>query len=110
MKNDKKIEDICKDISAILKELLSEFYEATFVSYSTNKNGFYFNFDTEARISEKDLESIGEKIKIKIKEKDASIDADAFRLVSISGVYQGDDEKNKMIQRIYAVVFESKEE
>jgi len=109
MENNKKIEDICKDISVILKQFLLESYEAIFVSYSTNKNGFYLDFDSEKRISEKELESIEEKIKTIIR-KDALINVDAFRLLNISGVYEGDDDKNKMIQRIYVAVFQAKEE
>lgn len=36
--------------------------------------------------------------------------ADAFKLTKISGAYWKGDEKNKMLQRIYGVVFESKKE
>ena len=37
------------------------------------------------------------------------IPADAFRLTKISGAYWRGDEKNKMLQRIYAVAFETKD-
>lgn len=38
------------------------------------------------------------------------IPADGFKLTKISGAYWRGDEKNKMLQRIYGVAFESKEE
>jgi threonyl-tRNA synthetase len=38
------------------------------------------------------------------------ISADAFKLTKISGAYWRGDEKNKMLQRIYGVAFESKKE
>jgi threonyl-tRNA synthetase len=38
------------------------------------------------------------------------IHADAFKLTKISGAYWKGDEKNKMLQRIYGVVFESNKE
>lgn len=38
------------------------------------------------------------------------INPDAFKLTRISGAYWRGDEKNKMLQRIYGVAFESKEE
>jgi len=38
------------------------------------------------------------------------INADAFKLTKIAGAYWRGDEKNKMIQRIYGVAFESKKE
>lgn len=38
------------------------------------------------------------------------IKADAFKLTKISGAYWRGDEKNKMLQRIYGVVFESKKD
>lgn len=38
------------------------------------------------------------------------IPADAIKLTKISGAYWKGDEKNKMLQRIYGIAFESKEE
>ncbi|OGI28795.1 MAG: threonine--tRNA ligase [Candidatus Moranbacteria bacterium RIFOXYA12_FULL_44_15] len=38
------------------------------------------------------------------------INSDAFKLTKISGAYWKGNEKNKMLQRIYGVAFESKEE
>lgn len=40
----------------------------------------------------------------------AEIPADAFKLTKISGAYWKGDEKNKMLQRVYGVVFPSKAE
>jgi threonyl-tRNA synthetase len=44
---------------------------------------------------------------IKIKAKDNLIDINAFKLLNISGVYIGDDDKNKMVQRINVAVFQT---
>lgn len=38
------------------------------------------------------------------------LNPDAFKLTKLAGAYWKGDEKNKMLQRIYGVVFESKEE
>ncbi|MFH1187842.1 MAG: threonine--tRNA ligase [bacterium] len=38
------------------------------------------------------------------------LNPDAFKLTKLAGAYWRGDEKNKMLQRIYGVVFESKEE
>ncbi|MDR3559379.1 MAG: threonine--tRNA ligase, partial [Candidatus Pacebacteria bacterium] len=43
-------------------------------------------------------------------ESTGKIPSDAFKLTKISGAYWRGDEKNKMLQRIYAVAFETKEE
>jgi len=110
MDNNQKIESIYKSISLVLMKFLSETYGALFIAQSNNKNGFYLDFDSEERISEKDLESIEEKIKSIIKEKDISIDINAFKLLNISGVYLEDNDKNKMVQRIYVVVFQTENE
>lgn len=40
----------------------------------------------------------------------SQINPDAFKLVKISGAYWRGDEKNKMLQRIYGVAFDTKEE
>ena len=108
--NNQKIENICKNISDALMELLSKSYGALYVDHLDTRNGFYLDFDSEKRISEKELESIGEELKTVIGEKDASVDINAFKLLNISGVYQGDDDKNKMIQRINVAVFQTKDE
>lgn len=110
MNNNKKVEDICKNISSVLMEFLSKSYEALSVSYSNNKNGFSLDFDSEKRVGEKELDGIEEKIKILIKAKDNLIDINAFKLLNISGVYIGDDDKNKMVQRINVAVFQTEEE
>lgn len=110
MDNNQKIEDICKNISSVLMEFLSKSYEALSVSYSNNKNGFSLDFDSEKRVGEKELDGIEEKIKILIKAKDNLIDINAFKLLNISGVYIGDDDKNKMVQRINVAVFQTEEE
>ncbi len=43
-------------------------------------------------------------------ESTGEISADAFKLTKISGAYWKGDEKNKMLQRVYGVVFPSKAE
>jgi threonyl-tRNA synthetase len=43
-------------------------------------------------------------------ESTEEIDPEAFKLTSIAGAYWRGDEKNKMLQRIYGVAFESKKE
>lgn len=110
MDNNQKIEDICKNISSVLMEFLSKSYGALSVAYSNNKNGFSLDFDSEKRVGEKELDGIEEKIKILTNAKDNLIDINAFKLLNISGVYIGDDDKNKMVQRINVAVFQTKEE
>lgn len=110
MNNNKKVEDICKNISSVLMEFLSKSYGALSIAYSYNKNEFSLDFDSEQRISEKDLESIEEKIRSILKVKDISIDINAFKILNISGVYLEDDDKNKMVQRINVAVFQTEEE
>ena len=39
----------------------------------------------------------------------AEINPEAFKLTKVAGAYWRGDEKNKMLQRIYGVAFETKE-
>ncbi len=69
-----------------------------------------------------DLEKAGEKISVYKSgpfidlcsgphiDSTGEIDQEAFKLTKISGAYWKGDEKNKQLQRIYGVVFESKKE
>ncbi len=69
-----------------------------------------------------DLEKAGEKISVYKSgsfidlcsgphiDSTGEIDPEAFKLTKISGAYWKGDEKNKQLQRIYGVVFESKKE
>jgi len=168
-KNEEQLEKIRHSLAHILMQALEKLYGAIPGIGPAIDEGFYHDFETKEKITEKDLKKITKEMKkiisknfpiekeilnidegIKLlenkkytytlelakelKEKGekeitfykqgdfinmckgphlkstGEINVDAFKLTKIAGAYWKNDEKNKMLTRIYGVGFENKEE
>lgn len=95
---------LIKEAETLLISAVKKLYpNSKIVGTSNNKNKFLCDFDTESPFNPDDLINIEKEISFSNKRK-------SIKLLSVSGVYLEGDEKNKMIQRIGGICFESKEQ
>ena len=95
------IPDVEKQIEEFKKE--GEIYKAELLEEHKNDNPtFYLTKDKDGNVVFNDLCS-GPHI-------ESTKEIKAFKLMSVAGAYWRGNEKNKMLQRIYATAFETKEE
>lgn len=117
--NEKDIDDIQNEVkknikaniaieekSISVKEAIKIFKDKNYIYTVEQLENFLQAGKEEVKLYEQEnFAFVGENIK-----SAGCINADALKLNSIAGVYWGGDDKNKMIQRVYAVVFESKKD
>ncbi|MDF2880819.1 MAG: Threonyl-tRNA synthetase [Clostridiaceae bacterium] len=110
LNNDEKIKVLWHCSSHVLAEAVKKLYpEAKLAEASVIDNGFFCDIDLDITITPEILPNIELAMKNIIKENHIK-NIKAIKLLSVAGAYWKGDEKNKMLQRIYGISFETKQE
>jgi threonyl-tRNA synthetase len=110
LNNNENIKVLWHSSSQILAEAVKKFFpKAEIVEVSVFDNGFYCDIDLNIALTPEMLPNIEHEMKEIIKENKIE-HVKAVKLLSVAGAYLNGNEKNKMLQRVYGISFETKQE
>ncbi len=97
-------------VDALASAVKNIFVGATLVAYEESKEGLHCDFDLPP-LNPELFSKIGTELKaLAAKNTEKALGTAAFELSHFSGAYEGGNAKNRMLQRIYVVAFETKAE
>jgi threonyl-tRNA synthetase len=95
--------DYKRHLIGLLCEAVAELYTGSLVSSEITENGFHCDFDMQEPFNPEKIHAINKRLS----GKDISC---AYELLHFSGAYLDGDASKKMLQRIYAAAFETRNE